>query len=234
MITAAVTRSLPLTIHARFDFVAAGRRKRPAPLLIVLHDYGSTREVMLAHARNFVPADFGILSLQSPHPHTRRSRRTGELSTGYGWGVLTNLDAAVDAHEQLVGAAISWAIAESHTAPGLIVLAGFSEPVTLNYIYAASHDVLVMGVIGICGLAPVIDLTSQMPPVLHLAGASDQMAPLPVIAPALEQWRSRGSKVTLKVYEAGHEITPAMKSDVRAWLSSLRAGRSSLPEAVEA
>jgi predicted esterase len=79
------------------------------------------------------------------------------------------------------------------------------------------------GVLGICGGLPGDWQTSELynrseAAVLHLHGTSDEFYPPARVQDYGARLRSRADDVTVRAYDAGHEITPAMLADVREWL----------------
>jgi predicted esterase len=56
--------------------------------------------------------------------------------------------------------------------------------------------------------------------VLHLAGTRDEFYPPARVADYAAQLSRRARDVEFRSYDAAHELTPAMRDDVRAWLES--------------
>ncbi len=54
---------------------------------------------------------------------------------------------------------------------------------------------------------------------LHLTGTRDEYYPPSRVADYEERLRLRAENVEFKSYDAAHEIVPAMRDDVRAWLT---------------
>ena len=53
---------------------------------------------------------------------------------------------------------------------------------------------------------------------LYLSGTRDEYYPPARVADYGERLRLRAREVEVRSYDAGHEIVPAMRNDVRAWL----------------
>jgi predicted esterase len=213
------TQSLPIATRVVFDLWLPVRR--PLLTVIVLHEYGSTCARMLDVAREFTPSDYGIISVQGPHQHTRVSRRTGKSYAGYGWGTTEDLPFAVNFHHNALRKVINWAIGEGFACRGRIVLVGFSEPVPLNYGLAASDGVSFLGLLAFCGTIPALVEPRRLPTILHIAGSSDPVAPYSNAAFVVARMQSAGVQVSFKVHEGAHEITKTMKNDACDWLASL-------------
>jgi phospholipase/carboxylesterase len=107
--------------------------------------------------------------------------------------------------------------------PQRIFLLGFSQSCALNYRFVFAHPDHLCGVIGICGGIPgdweaseTYKATETI--VFHLAGRRDEFYPPERVSDYADRLRLRARDVVFESYDAGHEIVPAMRHDVRAWL----------------
>jgi predicted esterase len=79
------------------------------------------------------------------------------------------------------------------------------------------------GVIGICGGIPgdwdqnPVYKSSQLD-VLHLAGMRDEFYTPERVRDYQQQLATKARSVTFKSYDAGHELVPEMRVDVKQWL----------------
>lgn len=215
-------RALTAEIKLYYDAIAGP--KPGAPLLIALHGYGAGKWHATREAKLMVPEDFAIASPQGPHQHLREPKTPGgPLRFGFGW--LTNFRPAESVaihHRALLD------IIESLTAEGLadrsrIFLLGFSQSCALNYRFAFTNPDVLRGVIGICGGLPGDWETSSVyrdtsASVFHLAGTLDEYYPPARVSNYEQQLRQRAGEVEFRSYNAGHEISPAMRDDIREWL----------------
>jgi phospholipase/carboxylesterase len=108
--------------------------------------------------------------------------------------------------------------------PQRIFLLGFSQTCALNYRFAFTHPNRLCGVMGICGGLPGDWETSENykpteAAVLHLAGTRDEYYPPSRVADYAERLKLRAPNVEFKSYDAAHEMVPAMREDMRAWLN---------------
>jgi phospholipase/carboxylesterase len=219
---ATIERSLDAQINLYYDLRLP--ETRPAPLLIALHGYGAGKWHATREAKLMVPDGFAIASPQGPHQHLREPKTPGgPLRFGFGW--LTNFrpeESVAIHHRALLD------IIESLTAEGLadrrrIFLLGFSQSCALNYRFAFTYPDVLRGVIGICGGLPGDWETSgayrdTSASVFHLAGTLDEYYPPARVVDYEEQLRQRASEVEFRSYDAAHEISPAMRADIREWL----------------
>ena len=217
-----VERTLKAEVKLYYDLITPP--SQPAPLLIALHGYGASKWHATREAKMIVPEGFAVASLQGPHQHLKEPKEPGgPLRFGFGW--LTNFhpEESVAVHHQAL-----LDIIESLTREGIvdskrIFLLGFSQTCALNYRFAFTQNDVLRGVIGICGGLPgdwetssVYQQTSAA--VFHLAGEHDEFYTPDRVKDYAKQLRRRAREVEFKSYDAGHEIVPAMRDDVRAWL----------------
>jgi phospholipase/carboxylesterase len=196
----------------------------PPPLLIALHGYGANKRQMMREARALAPGDFAIASLQGFHQHIREPKeKGGPLRFGFGW--LTNFhpEDAITVHHRALLDLIDTLANEDAIDRERIFLLGFSQSCALNYRFAFTHPDYLRGVIGICGGLPGDWESSGLykptnAAVLHLHGEQDEFYPPARGEGYAGQLCQRARDVTIKSYDAGHEITQPMREDVRGWL----------------
>src|SRR4051812_1866291 len=94
-------RTLEARVKLYYDLHAPA--VAPAPLLVALHGYGSSKSHMMREARRHAPVGFAVDALQGPHQHMKEPREPGgPLRYGFGW--LTNFRPAdsVALHQRAV------------------------------------------------------------------------------------------------------------------------------------
>ena len=205
-------------------------KARPAPLLIALHGYGAHKRQMMREAQAIAPAGFAIASLQGPHQHLKDPKEPGgPLRFGFGW--LTNFHAeeSVALHHRALLRIIESLIEQGAVDSRRVFLLGFSQTCALNYRFAFTHPDVLRGVIGICGGLPGDWETSNLyqqteAAVFHLSGERDEFYPPARTCDYAAQLRVRSSDVEFRSYDAGHEIVPAMREEIRSWLEQKSVG----------
>ena len=198
---------------------------QPAALLMALHGYGANKRQMMREALALAPDGFAVASLQGFHQHMKEPKEPGgPLRFGFGW--LTNFhpEDSVAIHHQALLDLMQTLVSESVADPKRIFLLGFSQTCALNYRFAFTRPDHLRGVVGICGGLPGDWETSEgyqptRAAVLHLAGTRDEYYPPARVADYEERLRLRAQSVEFKSYDAAHEMVPAMREDVRAWLN---------------
>ncbi len=181
---------------------------------------------MLRAARQCVPDGFAVAALQGPHQHIKEPREPdGPLRYGFGW--LTNFKSedSVAVHHRALLDLIETLIDEGVAERTRIFLLGFSQTCALNYRFAFTHAHSLRGVVGICGGLPGDWETSALyqptdASVLHLAGTRDEYYPPARVADYAQRLTLRARDVEFNSYDAAHELTDAMRADVRAWLQA--------------
>ena len=217
-----VERSVQVQTKLYYDVVPAS--SRPAPLLIALHGYGASKWHATREAKSIAPAGFAIAALQGPHQHLREPKQKGgPLRFGFGW--LTNFrpEESVAIHHQALLELISSVTEEGIAARDHLYLLGFSQSCALNYRFAFTHPAVLRGVIGICGGLPGDWETSDLyqptkASIFHLAGEHDEFYPPDRVKDYANQLRKRAADVQFTSYDAAHEISPAMRENIREWL----------------
>jgi predicted esterase len=219
-------RTLDARVKLYYDLHVPAAVVTPAPLLVALHGYGSNKNWMMREAKHIAPDGFAVAALQGMHQHLKEPREPGApLRYGFGW--LTNFHPAdsVAVHHRALLDMIEQLTGEGIADPARVFLLGFSQTCALNYRFAFTHAGALRGVVGICGGLPGDWETGEhyrntQAAVLHLAGARDEFYPPARVADFAARLSKRARDVEFRSYDAGHELIPAMRADVRAWLEA--------------
>jgi phospholipase/carboxylesterase len=217
-----IERTLTAEIKLYYDVIAPS--VRPAPLLIALHGYGANKWHAMREAKLTAPEGFALAALQGPHQHLREPKQPGgPLRHGFGWLSSYRPEESVAIHHQAVLDMIHSLVNEGVADQSRIFLLGFSQSCALNYRFAFTHPNILRGVIGICGGLPGDWETSDayqqtVASVFHLAGKRDEYYGPSRVHDYDAQLRQRASDVEFRSYDAGHEISAAMRADIRDWL----------------
>ncbi len=218
----ATDRSLAAEIKLYYDLQTP--ESTPAPLLIALHGYGASKRQMMREARAIAPESFAVASLQGPHQHLKDPKEPGgPLRFGFGW--LTNFrpEESVTVHHRALLDLIDALTAAGVADPKRVFLLGFSQSCALNYRFVFTHPQVLRGVIGICGGIPGDLETSEVykqtrASIFHLSGERDEFYPPARTADYAAQLEDRSPDVTVRSYDAVHEIVQPMRDDIGSWL----------------
>jgi phospholipase/carboxylesterase len=226
-------RALRAEIKIYYDLHVPAEEVRGAagagPLLVALHGYGANKRQMMREARGIAPDGFAIASIQGFHQHIREPREVGgPLRFGFGWVTNFHPEESVALHHDAIDRVLDSLIEEESCDPERLFLMGFSQTCALNYRYAFTYPHRLRGVVGICGGLPGDWDTSEFyketpASVFHLSGTRDEFYTPARVQDYAERLRMRARDVETKAYDAAHEIVPAMREDIRAWLQA-RAG----------
>jgi predicted esterase len=199
-----------------------GELKR-APLLIAVHGYGAHKRYMMREARAVAPENFVIASVQGPHHHYRPT--ADGYRVGFGWLSDQNSAEYVALHHAFLLGVIEKLAGDDLIDRNQIYLFGFSQACALNFRFAFTHPKVAAGVIGVCGGIPGdLDTNEKYKPfdarTLYLYGDEDEFYTQEKFAEFDAKLRSMLPNYESKHYVAKHEITEAMREDIREFLRS--------------
>ncbi len=217
---------LPLKAETKLYYDLHAPAGTPAPLLIALHGYGSNKGWMMREARQHVPEGFAVAALQGPHQHMKPPKEAGgPFRYGFGWLTDFHAEDSIALHHRALKDLIDALVARHVARREAVFLLGFSQSCALNYRFAFTHREALRGCVGICGGLPGDWDKSALygetrASVLYLHGERDEFYPPARVADYAERLRPRALDVEVEAFDAAHEITPAMRSTVRAWLAA--------------
>ncbi|NTU69060.1 MAG: phospholipase [Chlorobiaceae bacterium] len=193
-----------------------------APLLIMLHGYGSNEKDLISLAP-MLDRRLRVMSLQAPIEMGCES---------YGWfpiaftdaGITVDRDAAVRARD-LLAKFLREKIETARPAGGKVFLMGFSQGAVMNYLTAFSSPELLHGVIALSGQLP--DSPPQVPahpavlkelPFLVVHGLYDEVLPIDKGREADRWLQANVADLTYREYPMGHEIDGDALDLAASWL----------------
>ena len=176
---------------------------------------------MLEHTRLLIGAEPALVAVEAPNAaHLGPDPRTA--GTGYNWGIRETTEFHVDFHHRIVSSVLQWARSTFPIDQRRTVLAGFSQPVGLNYRYAAGFPEHIGGVLALCGGVPEEWDQHAVRPlplsVLHVARTEDEYYPVESIDLFDQRLRRSVPDVTLLRLAGKHRFPMQASADVRAWL----------------
>lgn len=194
-----------------------------AVLALTLHGYGSTPEAMLNLTAGLVGSRRIIASLQAPNQHYLSQGEPGkEPAIGYNWGVRDHWESAVRLHHDMVRECLSALRVRFNIPPQRCLLVGFSQPVGLNYRFAATYPDEAGGVIGICGGVPrdweEDKYRRVTAAILHIAREEDEFYPPARSLQFAERLRARAGDVEFHMLPGGHRFPSKARDIARPWI----------------
>lgn len=191
-------------------------------LVVVLHGFGQSPEVMLPLAAQMVGEGHVIAAVEGPNQFFIESRFP---EVGCGWATSRHAPSSIRLHHEMVLHVLHEAGREYGIPPERRLLMGFSQPVSLNYRFAATWPDAVRGVIGICGGLPGDWETGPYQPVkaavLHVARRQDEYYPPSVTEQYEARLRLRVADVEFHLLEGGHRFPSKGNAIVEGWMGRI-------------
>ncbi len=193
-----------------------------APLLIMLHGYGSNEKdlIQIAHA---LPPEFRYISPRAP--------LTMDFGM-YGWfpleftpgGITVDYKAAQHALQHFIYYT-SELIREYRPAGNKVFLMGFSQGAVMSYLTAFNAPELLHGVIALSGqlpekslpIVPAQALLRKLP-FLVMHGLYDDILPIAKGRSADEWLKQNVDDLTYREYPVAHQISDSGIELIRSWL----------------
>jgi len=217
-------RSFEAKIDCQYLLQGPAEKGARTLLVLALHGYGSNPEIMLRLTRTMFGAGPVIASLQAPNPFYPQA--PGK-EVGYSWATSANIQSAVRLHHDILLHVIGDLSERFQVGPDRRILVGFSQPVGLNYRFAATHPDEVRGVIGICGGVPKNwedgDYGRVSAALLHIARREDEIFPPSVTGKYAERLRLRADDVEFHLLDGGHKFPSKGGPIVEKWIARVLA-----------
>lgn len=194
-----------------------------APLLIMLHGYGSNEEDLFSFAEE-LPEELFVISLRAPFPMP---------PYGYAWYAIhwDNTDGKFSDDVQAVASRekitqfIEEAVEEYPVDPNNVTLVGFSQGCILSFAVALSYPEKVKNVIGLSGyINPAIlkegyknnDFSNLS--VYSSHGTQDQVIPVSWARNTKPFLDSLNIENTFSEFPVGHGVAPQNFMELKKWL----------------
>lgn len=192
-------------------------------LVTTLHGYSSNPEAMLRLTMGLVGDEHVIASLQAPNQHyVSDGLPNAQSVAGYNWGIRPHWQASVQLHHAMLMQALASLRERFHMGRERCLLVGFSQPVGLNYRFAATHPGEVRGIIGICGGVPRDWLEDKYQAVqaalLHISRDQDPYYATETVLKFPELLRRRASDVEFHLIPGPHRFPSQAGKIVRPWM----------------
>ncbi len=178
----------------------------PAPLIVLLHGYGTTPEDIVAPFKR-TAVEFGAILVA---PRATKSVNSGQ---GFSWE-------SVDVSDPVIQRAIEYVLDKYRIDKQRIVLCGFSQGGYLTYELGMRHAKMFCGLIPIAGRydgtqhAPADVAPNQLPKVFIMVG--DQDGTLASNRRAAKELKAMGLSVKLRVYPGvGHHLPENHRAEFR-------------------
>jgi predicted esterase len=180
---------------------------------------------MLGLTQKLMGPRHAIASLEGPNQFFLPGDPRKGREVGFCWATSRHAPESVRLHHDMVRHVLYEAGREYGIPPERRFLVGFSQPVSLNYRFAATCPDAVRGVIGLCGGIPGDWETGNYRPVtasiLHVARREDEFYPPGVTELYPEKLRLRAEDVEFHMLEGGHRFPSQGSTLVEGWLGRI-------------
>jgi predicted esterase len=189
--------------------------QRPDEAGSPVQGYGMDAETMLRLVSTWFPGNT-IISMQAPHPFYR-DVHTREV--GYSWATHAQSEESVRLHHEM----LLHVLAATGDRPERRLLVGFSQPVGLNYRFAATYPGAVRGVIGVCGGMPKDWETGARygqvdAALLHIARSEDEIYPAALTRQYPARLGIRAQDAEFLELPGGHRFPSLAQPAVQDWV----------------
>ncbi len=190
-------------------------------VVITLHGYSSNPEVMLRLTATWFAGHI-IGALQAPSEFFLPPTATPPRSEiGYCWATYRHSESSVRLHHQMLLHIMDEVERDFGIGPARRLLMGFSQPVGMNYRFAATHPAAVRGVIGVCGGVPKNwddgSYGNVSAALLHIARREDEIYPPEASSHYRKRLQMRAADVEFHMLDGGHRFPSLARPLVDVW-----------------
>ncbi len=206
-------------------------------LVAALHGYGMNPESMLRLTVGLLGAEHVVAAIQAPNQYYVTSGVLPDRQSvpGYNWGIAPHWGSTVRLHHDMVRQVLAELRERFHVGADRCALVGFSQPVGLNYRFAATHPDEVGAVIGICGGVPRDWEEPKYRPVsaavLHISRDEDEFYPVEMVQAFPQRLRLRARDVEFHLIPGPHRFPSKAGTIVRPWLDRVFGNGAGVGEA---
>jgi phospholipase/carboxylesterase len=196
-----------------------------APLILMLHGYGSDEKDLFSFA-NELPEEYIIISLKAPHAMQPSGNAWYAINFDAQKGKFSDIEQAILSRE-LVKTFLEEAIEAYPIDKNKVSLLGFSQGTILSFALALSYPEVIKNVIGLSGYVDtnMIEAGYESKDFSHLKvynshGSEDQVIPV--------EWARQNKPLLEKLnidtvyeeYPVGHGINPQNFQSLKNWLKA--------------
>ncbi len=189
-------------------------------LAVALHGFGQTPETMLRLTGPMIGPSHVIAALQGPNQFYLAQDR-GDV--GYCWVTNRHAGSSIRLHHEMLLHVLNEVGRQYGIPARRRMLIGFSQPVGLNYRFAATHTEAVGGVIGICGGIPTNwedgPYQTTRAALLHIARREDEFYKPALTERYAERLRLHAADVEFHMLEGGHRFPSKAGPLVERWIA---------------
>jgi len=211
-------KQLPLHAKIRPSLI-----KKNAPLLVLLHGYGSDESDLFSFAEE-LPNELFIISLRAPHKLQPYGNAWYAINFDAQQNKWNDIEQAQEAMKTIISC-IKQACTQYDLDKNNVSLLGFSQGCILSMALAINHPELIKNVIGLSGYIckEFIEEHRTKKDFSHLDfycshGSSDQVIPVDWARETPNFLTEKGIKHTYSEFPVGHGVAPQNFFEFRKWL----------------
>ena len=211
-------KQLPLHAKIRPSLI-----KKNAPLLVLLHGYGSDESDLFSFAEE-LPNELFIISLRAPHKLQPYGNAWYAINFDAQQNKWNDIEQAQEAMKTIISC-IKQACTQYDLDKNNVSLLGFSQGCILSMALAINHPELIKNVIGLSGYIckEFIEEHRTKKDFSHLNfycshGSSDQVIPVDWARETPNFLTEKGIKHTYSEFPVGHGVAPQNFFEFRKWL----------------
>jgi phospholipase/carboxylesterase len=190
-------------------------------LAVTLHGFGQTPDAMLRLTGGLMLGDKHVIAAVQGPNQFYMSQTTNQV--GYCWITHRHAESSIRLHHEMLLHVLDEAGREFGIPPERRLLIGFSQPVGLNYRFAATHPAAVRGVIGVCGGIPKNweegPYQNVQAALLHIARREDEFYKPEVTELYPQRLRLRAADVEFHQLDGGHRFPSKAGPLVERWIA---------------
>ncbi len=199
--------------------------KENAPLLIMLHGYGSDENDLFSFASE-LPQKFFIISVRAPYTMQPYGNAWYDISFDSEMNKWSDDEQAIESRD-LIAKFIKEACDTFPVDEHNVTLLGFSQGTILSYAVALTHPEIVKNVVALSGYIneEILPADVNQKDYSHLDfycshGSVDQVIPVTWARKAPEFLKRLNIKHTFSEFPVGHGVAPQNFLEVRSWLDA--------------
>lgn len=198
-------------------------KDKKAPVLLMLHGYGSNEEDLFSFAEG-LPESLCIISARAPYALEPFGNAWYAINFDAEKGKWSDDEQAIASREKIIGF-IKEACEAYHLNHGEVSLLGFSQGTILSYAVALSYPSKIKNVIALSGYINESILTENYDNLNHTNlniyashGQVDQVIPLEWAQKAPELLKKLGISFVFEEFPIGHGVSQQNFYSFRKWL----------------